>query len=186
MCSGSQQWRTTRHDSEEPQHHLTQLHSSQAPQPVSMICSAAWYYPLTHAASTNPDGRTSSLMSWIDIYITARWHIATGRYSHAVVAFVVAGSRRWRRAAMQTWTSVLDDALRAKETAAHLRVKTRWKHVVFIYFYMYNDFLQAGEHLSSVWRLLASQRNERRRCGSVGANASLPLARSKHNRWTVE
>lgn len=113
MCSGSQQWRTTRHDSEEPQHHLTQLHSSQAPQPVSMICSAAWYYPLTHAASTNPDGCTSSLMSWIDIYITARWHIATGRYSHAVVAFVVAGSRRWRRAAMQTWTSVLDDALRA-------------------------------------------------------------------------
>lgn len=31
-----------------------------------------------------------------------------------------------------------------QQTAAHPRVKTRWKHMVFIYFYIYNDFLQVG------------------------------------------
>lgn len=126
---------------------------SQVSQPVSIICPAVSYYPLTHPASTNPDGCTSWLMSWIDIYITASWHLLRA-------ATHIPSSRLWLRLPEG------DDMQQCKYK--HLRPTTHGVPAdscapvcedqleAHYFFYIYNDFLQVGECLSSVWRLLAS------------------------------
>lgn len=70
--------------------------------------------------------------------------LAPGRRSHTVIAFVVAGSCRWRRAAMQIWTSALVDALRAsRQLRSRARSDVHAARGIF-FFLVYSDILQVG------------------------------------------